>query len=333
MTATPVGRARSIIGASSPDDDVIQPSQHADRYAREAPDLARILRSSSVEVSAHAYEHKDADALAAQALFVRAARRARVAVFVTAVAAGLVLAAGGLAPLLDSAVSSSLLVVFALLGVAGGVVASYWIRRIREGGLLERWMTRRAEAETERLRYFDLVTKGTPSESPILQLEYFRRYQHDVQRAYYRRRASHHEAGADRALAGSSAGMAAAGAATGVAGIFGATLDPAVAALAAIGLIGQAWATGLENGEATHQHRRNSERYRRTVHALDGLHAMLDRVREAVAAGETEALHAYVDAVHDQLSLEHRQWLEETATASHAVARLVALLESYRGGG
>lgn len=82
----------------------------------------------------------------------------------------------------------------------------------------------------------------------------------------------------------------------------------------------------MENGEATAQNRRNAERYARTADSLDGLYA-LDRVRQAVAAGERESRTEYVAAVHDQLSLEHRQWLAETAEASRAVRAVRALAE------
>jgi hypothetical protein len=321
----------AVIGSGAADDYVIQPSAHAERYARAAPELTPLLRSSTVATVARRYEERDGDALAAQAQFRQASRRARAAVLVTGVAAALILAAGGLATVLNDAASSALLVGFALLGVVAGALASYWIRRIRDGRMLEKWMTRRAEAETERLRYFELVTRGASTGAPLLQLEYFRRYQHDVQRAFYHRRGADHEAFAERALGRSSLGMAAAATASGAAGILGAMFDPAVSALAAVGLVAQAWAAAVENGEATDQHRRNAERYGRTLTALDGLYGMLDQVRAAVAAGDGRALDAYVAAVHDQVSLEHRQWLEETGAASAAVSRLTELLETYRG--
>jgi hypothetical protein len=67
-------------------------------------------------------------------------------------------------------------------------------------------MTGRARAEAERLKYFELATQSVEnSESagiplPLLQLEYFRRYQLDVQRAYYRKRRQNHKQATDKFL-------------------------------------------------------------------------------------------------------------------------------------
>lgn len=205
-----------------------------------------------------------------------------------------------------------------------------WIRRIRDGRLLETWMTRRAEAESERLRYFELVTGAEPPlDEPLLMLEYFRRYQLDVQRAYYGKRGRQHRSEADRALSRASAGMAVGGIASGVAGVLAVALSPVWTALAGLGLAGQALGSTAEQGEATAQNRRNAERYDRTRDALDHLYAKLDRVRDALADGDLPSLQAYVESVHEQLSLEHRQWLEEIGTASHAVDRLEKLLEKH----
>jgi hypothetical protein len=86
----------------------------------------------------------------------------------------------------------------------------------------------------------------------------------------------------------------------------------------------------VENSEATSQDRRNAERYGRTRELLDQLYAMLDKVRAGTAAGDLEVMHSYVDSVHDQLSLEHRQWLDELGATSQAVARLQTVLEQYQ---
>ncbi len=214
--------------------------------------------------------------------------------------------------------------------VAGGL-ATMWIQRVKQGQLLERWMTARAEAETARFRYFDIVTERGGAADPNLLLEYFRRYQLDVQRAYYGGRAGDHRRAADRALGRSTLGVAGGSMATGLAGI--GMVNPAWTSLAAVGLVGQAWGAMVANEEATAQNRRNAERYGRTRLALDRIYERLDEVRMAVAGGHAEVMAEFVQAVHEQLSLEHRQWLEEMHGAGTAIGRLEELLSRYRDEG
>lgn len=334
ITASPDARsriaaARQAIGPGRADDYVLTPSGHADRHEADAPALAALLRASALEVIARRYEERDAAAGGAQSAFRVATGRARTAVFLTGIAAALVLVAGTVTGTLGEGYGDALMVGGSVMAVVTGGLASLWIRRIRDGHLLEEWMTRRAEAETARLRYFEQVTQRTEDLDPLLQLEYFSRYQLGVQRAYYATRGAQHRSAANRALSRSSGGMAFGGIAGGVAGVLGAALSPAWAALAGVGLAGQAYASAVENGEGTAQDRRNAERYRRTADALDDLHAMLDRVRAAVAAGESSALQEFVESVHEQLSVEHRQWLEEIGESSQAVRRLEATLRTY----
>ena len=80
--------------------------------------------------------------------------------------------------------------------------------------------------------------------------------------------------------------------------------------------------------ESINQDRRNAERYDNTAQALLGLRERLDDVRLGIAAGATSVLGEYVAAVQDQLSLEHRQWLEGAENMQAAVARLEKALSS-----
>lgn len=56
---------------------------------------------------------------------------------------------------------------------------------------------------------------------------------------------------------------------------------------------------------------------------------MLDRVRTAVAAGKRDVLSTYVQSVHEQISVEHREWRKDTASASEVFARLEDQLDSH----
>lgn len=325
-----IRQAINLIGPDRPKDYVIAASEHARQYAESAPELAEVLQSGEVQVAAERYEELDQKALEAQRRFTTASNRARSAVFWAGVAGALLLAAASLSTVLGDALSRILVVLFSVAGVVAGGLAAGWIHSIRSGALLEQWMTRRAEAEAERLRYFNLISREREIPEPLLQLEYFRRYQLDVQRIYYRDRGQQHDTDAGRMLRIGSAAMAAGGITSGLAGVLGASIAPHWASIAGLAVVAQAVAARAENQEATAQHRRNAERYERTRNVLDQLYGMLDSVRSATAAGDLAVMREFVASVHEQLSLEHRQWLEEIGAASEAVNRLEQLLEKYR---
>lgn len=52
------------------------------------------------------------------------------------------------------------------------------------------------------------------------------------------------------------------------------------------------------------------------------LNKRLDNVREAVYLRGEKPLSDFADAVHEQLSVEHRQWLGDLSEARGAFARL-----------
>ena len=319
-----------VIGTADTRDWVITPAGHARRYEESAPDLAGLLGSSALAVVAQRFEAADARALEDQRTFNTTSRRARSSVFWAGISSALLLVGGSLSGVWPAA-AKALILVAAVGAVLAGALASMWIRRVKEGQLLERWMTARAEAETARLHYFERVTESTDEVDPLLLLEYFRRYQLDVQRSYYGGRSEEHRRAADRALTRSTQGVMGGSIATGLAGI--GMIHPAWTSLAAVGLAGQAWGARVANEEATEQNRRNAERYGRTHTALDGVYERLDAVRSAVAAGHLEVMTEFVGAVHEQLSLEHRQWLEEMHAAGSAIGRLEELLAHYRDEG
>jgi hypothetical protein len=113
------------------------------------------------------------------------------------------------------------------------------------------------------------------------------------------------------------------------AGVLGAWW-PEVASIATFAVVGSAISSFASSKEATNQDRRNAERYARTSEALERIESRLDDVREAVAAGSHEALRRFVKAVHEQLSLEHRQWLEGAEAISEDLAALEEALADSR---
>jgi hypothetical protein len=142
-----------------------------------------------------------------------------------------------------------------------------------------------------------------------------------VQLAFYDRRGRQHRRSADRTLALGGFAAALAAVASGSAGI-AASIEAPWAALAAFGVIGTALAAFAATREAVNQDRRNAERYGRTLAALEILRGRLDDVRGGVLAGSQDVLEEYVAAVHEQLSLEHREWLSGAETTRSAIGRM-----------
>ena len=195
--------AARIIGSGGPGDYGLSPVEHAAQLKDSAPKLAALLtRSAPVEL-ARQYAEADTEALAAERTFKRWVIRANRAVLATATVSALLMAVALLAGRLGG-LTQTILIVLALIGVATGGFASMSLFRVKEGRLLEDWMTARARAETKRLSYFNYIVNSSAGpldiELELLKLEYFRRYQLDLQLAYYKTRRSGHRNSAERTL-------------------------------------------------------------------------------------------------------------------------------------
>ncbi len=330
--ADPIERAREIIGPSSDDDYIIEPTRDAERYKGDAPGLASLLQAESVKRTAQQYEQRDTKAVELQNTFKQIARRANLAVLLTACMGAGVLLVSALLPENPEWLKKGLLVVVGIAGAVCGGLGKMWLSHIEGGKLLEKWMMSRADAETYRLEYFKAVTdtpQSVPDSDPpslLLQLEYFRRYQLDVQIAYYRIAAARHQKAAHKTLVLGTRTVLLAAIATGLSGVLCA-IDPAWAAIAVLGVVAAALTSYSSMTEAIQQDRRNAERYPRTHTALMELGKELDRVRRAAAGNQREAVEKFVAAVHEQLSLEHRQWLQANKGASEAFKTLAQALD------
>jgi SMODS and SLOG-associating 2TM effector domain 1 len=321
-----VKRAIAAIGEDRPDDYVLAPHEHAGALADKAPALASLLRSSKMEGLAEQYKQHDEEAGNAQSRFKRAMTRANGAVLATAVLAALIMVGGIFEPRLGVTLMRPPLLVLGLSALLAGALASMWLFRVREGHLLDEWMTERAHAETARLAYFTTLVKEpeqTTSDPPLalLKLEYVRRYLLDMQIAYYGRRGRQHRRSADRTLTIGGFAAALGAVAAGSAGLV-ASFNAPWASLAAVGVVGTALAAFAATREAVNQDRRNAERYGRTLSALKILRGRLDDVRAGVLAGLQDVLEEYVAAVQEQLSLEHREWLAGAESTRSAIGKL-----------
>jgi hypothetical protein len=322
--------AARIIGVGSAGDYGLSPLEHAEQLRISAPKLAAILTRSAPAELARQYAEADTEALVAERTFKRWVIRANRAVLATATVSALLMAAALLAGSLGG-LTQTILIVLALIGVAAGGFASMSLFRVKEGRLLEDWMTARARAETKRLSYFTYIVNSSVGpldpQLELLKLEYFRRYQLDLQLAYYKTRRSEHRNSAERTLGISAGSVLVAAIASGAAGVLGA-LRTEWAALGSLAVFGAALQAFAASRESINQDRRNAERYDNTAQALQGLRERLDDVRLGIAAGSPSVLGEYVAAVQDQLSLEHRQWLEGAENMEAAVARLEKALSS-----
>lgn len=323
-----IDQARDTIGKSSADDWSIRPTTFADRFAESAPRLEAVLRQSAVTTTAESFEQHNQEAKENQRRFKQTARRAAVAVMATTIAGALIMIAG----VIGDEFRAGWLIAFGVLGIVAGSLGTMWMFILRQGKLLDAWMRTRAQAETDRLEYFARATTPTPGETglALLRLEFFRRYQLEVQRTYYRGRGAQHRAGASRTLGLGAIAVFLAAVATGLGGILGAHILE-LSALAALGIVGSALGSMASSSEAANQDRRNAERYDRTRFALDELKKKLDDVRTAVATGDLEVLPQFVKAVHEELSLEHRQWLKQSELQRAGLAELERHLEEARG--
>ncbi len=311
-------------------DHRLAPTRHADDLAASAPALAALLRASAVQVIAARYEDADAEAIAAQRDFRRLASHSRWAVLLTSTVAALMMLAGAAQGLAVRA-PDQVFVALSVIGLVVGGLGTMWLFRIRQGELLEQWMKARALAETRRLEYFLAVTRPAAGDPGLhlSQLDYFRRHQLDVQIAYYRDRGARHRASARRALTLGGWAVFISTVTVGAAGVLGAVSAP-LASIAAVAIIGSALSAFASSLEAVNQDTRNAERYARTRDTLEQLASRFDDVRRAVAAGAAEALPQFVATVHEQLSLEHRQWLEGADARTQGLAALEETLSRAR---
>ena len=150
-----------------------------------------------------------------------------------------------------------------------------------------------------------------------------------MQRNFFRRRGKDHKLAANKILRLSALAVLGGSLATGLSGFLGA-VDPRWVSLAGVGVIASAVSAFASAREALNQHRGNQERYARTMDALEELTGMLDSVRDAAAAGERGPLQQLVTAVHEQLTLEHKQWLGTAESTQASIAKLEEALAAAK---
>lgn len=333
----PIEKAKQSIGDNRPDDYIINPTKHAEQFKEIAPELANILDSSDVKVAAQEYEDLDKEAIESQKEFKKQSNRAHWSMFFTTFfSASLAISASWSALFhIDERITGYIIVFFALGSALFAAATGICIRQIRYWKLLEKWMENRAKAEEKRLSYFYKIVnnKAKKKSSPLLnllKLEYFRRFQLDVQTSYYHVRSSQHEKSAKKYLSCSIYAMGLVTFLNVLAGSLGFFSNPQLTALAVLALLSQTFATILTNIESVNQDRRNAERYKRTRSALLNLNAKLDEVRTEIHKGNSKILTNFIEAVNEPLSAEHRQWLASFEDRFSAIGRLEQQLKKTK---
>jgi len=321
-----INKAKSAIGADTVLDYKITPTDFPKVLDKKTPELSKILRHSSFHEIAMRYEQHDGIAISSQKRFKDFAHQATWSICVAAVSGSLL--AGMATANLKGQWNQGIIFVLALISAIGGCLTVYRLHQIKSQKLLELWMTSRAKAETERLGYFSALSRylvknnGNDVYLHLLFICMFKRYQIEVQRLYYNSRSRDHRNsfGLTSNIGAVAAIFLALG--SGILGMVGA-FQPKILPVAALGTIGAAVSIVASRREELNQDERNAERYSRTADILSKIAEKYDDVLSSVADGKNpEIIVKYVDAVNDQLSLEHRQWTSNVSEMSAALAAL-----------
>lgn len=327
-------QAEAAIGKDDPTSDwKLAPGAHAAALPPEAGALRRILQHSEVESIINTFEVADKEAVEAQGRYKRVARlRLYTGVAATIVGTTFILP---LDEWIHYFISIPAAVQYSCLAVS--IVAALHLVRSQP---FDVWMKARAKAEIARIALFDQVMEAVDSstqagELPLLplKLEYFRRYQLDVQLRYYEGRGKQHARAAGQNVRWQRASVAL----TGVAGVIAllsatkflvdfAPLPSWVKdtsqivqlhlpswinkAVLAIGIVSSTLFGASISRSLMDLDERNASRYLTTAANLKHLRETgLETARKDAAAGLVENVQGFVERIQDLISTEHREWM------------------------
>jgi hypothetical protein len=327
-------RAQEAVGRDDPDADwKLAPGVHAAALPAQAGPLRRILQHSEIQSIITAFETADKQAVDAQARYKRVARlRLYTGVAATIVGATFILP---LDEWLRGFLSIPTTIQYSCLAVS--IVAALHLIRSKP---FDAWMKARAKAEIARVELFKQIMKAVddaaqPGELALLplKLEYFRRYQLDVQLRYYQGRGQEHARAAGETarwqrisialtvLAGAIAVIAATKFLVDLAPVPGWIKDLSRIvqshlplwsnkAVLAIGIVASTLFGASISRSLMDLDERNASRYLTTAANLKHLRdAGLEAARADAAAGLIDKVKGFVDTVQDQVSTEHREWI------------------------
>lgn len=309
--------AKNAIGEYQPQDWHLDPREHAARMNPEAGPLQRILEGAAPQVIIKQYEEANAKAQKFQTEYKHIGR---LEIHLGSTAAIL----GAIVLYLATKTTSpwealrQILLFFQVLCISGTVAAKYQLRNKKSFG---HWQQFRTAAETARIELFETVC-GLKNDSPKeaagenelallpLQLEYFLRYQLQVQLNYYRDRGAEHEAAAGKFV---SRGTMITFIATVAAALGGMKADfgdwVSVGAIA--GLVAPVLLAAQTSLSRLNQDERNATRYGITYRHLQNYEKMIDTIRKAATADDSNTVHSYIRSVNELISIEHKEWTKQ----------------------
>ncbi len=321
--------AKELIGEQNENDWILKPEVHADQFSVKAGPLVRILKSEAIKPIIISYNNADKKAEEYQKSYKK---WGSIEVYLTAFAAivGSILLYISNNPESPNSnleqmsinyinvIRISLLLVQAI-SLAGIASAT---NLLSKGKYFKKWMEERTKAEKKRIELFETVcgmrgvilpVEVRRNEIPLLllQLEYFRRYQLEVQINYYRGRSKQHEVAANRWLTR--------GAYIVFLGTLAATITSSLTfyndwinAFAIMGVITPILLGVQSKLSLINQDERNAIRYNITAEHLGKKQQKLVEIRQAASKNDLEYVHRFIKDVNEVISVEHKQWLEKT---------------------
>ncbi|WP_160310410.1 hypothetical protein [Microvirga vignae] len=283
---------------------------------------------SAVRIHLQSYARFDGDAISQQRRLMQELTIANICLMIAGVLSGLVLAGGAMRDLLGPLWTDRLALTLGATTLVMGAVAAMLTFWARESDRLRRWLSLRSRAEMARLSVFREIATALTVVSPeaaMQGLTLIHEHLLEDQRSYMHNRALRHRRSSEWTSVWG--GLATALAFVGGSGAVIASFVPSQSWMPVAGVLGAALAAYAANREGLRRDRANSDRCEKAAAALDELAARFDAIEAQVRAGHKDAIMAFTDAVADQLAGEHRQWLEGTAQAELAVAKLDAQLQ------
>jgi len=322
MTTVAVGDGKTGVGSLT---------VMASQVASQCPQLAAILRSAAVRTQLEGYLGYDSEAKEQQKILKRDATIANLCLLGAGILSSLVLLVTALVPGND--VSQRYALWLGVVIIILGAIGSLFNHVAREQGRAGRWLARRGEAEVARLEAFREIAKQASEAGPSVAthgLALVVTHLLNDQRLWMSASASRHRKSSETtSLLG---GVAVALAFVGGSGAVIASQVKDTVWIVLAGTIGAALAAYAINRDALLRDRANAERYEKARVALDALAGRIDDIAVRIRAGEPKALVAFMEAVAEQLSTEHKQWLEGTAQADAVLEKLDVQLKELSSG-
>ena len=333
--SSPLAGAQKALPAGPPGIGGLE--EAASKLQGSCAELAAILRSSAVRTEVELCLREDAAAADQERRLMREATAANVCLMLAGVLSGLVLVGAATRSAIDAAwgglITDDVVLVLGTATLVLGALAAMFGHIARDQDRLGRWLARRGVAELARLDAFRAIAREAAAHGStvaIFGLAVIGRYLLDDQRFWLGERAARHRRSSEwtSIWGGVATALAFVGGSGAVIGGF----EPGKAWVAIAGVIGAAVAAYAVNREALRRDRTNAGRYEKTQAVLDGLAARDDAIALEIASGKPEALVAFTETVAEPLAAEHKEWLEDSAQAGTALAKLDSRLQELRGG-